>query len=457
MKNRIISICLTCFTVISLLSCGNDFLEESYDQNKTPDEVGSDKDLQALVYGAMHRMRSEFYYGRDFVIFGTVRSDIAFNTGATGRFLRPARFDMIPTEAYAADTWTQMYTVIGSANLVIGSELDTPLAKFAKAQAYTLRALVYFDLVRLYGQEYIGGDLGVPLVTVYEPGNDVKPQRASLDDTYAQIESDFEMAIQLFTEADDEGATVDYNDKTTLNIFSAEALMARYYLSRKDYEKARDFATDVIESGLYSVVSSGTYAVSWTLPNASSNSVLELAVGDVNTLSTNSIAYIYSPGGYGEVFPVETLSGEYDSDDVRLDVFAANADGEYLLGKYPDINGADNIRMVRIEEMYLTRAEAEFMLNGASTDVDDDLNAITAERNSVVYAGATLEDILLERKKELAFEGFRYFDLMRLGMDVEKVDENQTFESTIPFGDDRLAFPIPQVEINANPDITPNP
>ena len=72
-----------------------------------------------------------------------------------------------------------------------------------------------------------------------------------------------------------------YSDKTVLNEFSVKALMSRYYLYKGDYAKVRSLVNDVVASGKYSVIPRDSYLTSWTLNNASSNSVFELAVGPI--------------------------------------------------------------------------------------------------------------------------------------------------------------------------------
>jgi hypothetical protein len=85
------------------------------------------------------------------------------------------------------------------------------------------------------------------------------------------------------------------------------------------------------------------------------------------------------------------------------------------------------------------------------------LNKITAERNATAYSGnITKEDILMERRKELIFEGFQFFDLSRNGLPIEKVSDLQNISATIPAGDYRYALPIPLTEINANSNMEQN-
>ena len=86
-----------------------------------------------------------------------------------------------------------------------------------------------------------------------------------------------------------------------------------------------------------------------------------------------------------------------------------------------------------------------------------ELNKTIDAATGTSYVRATMDNILLERRKELAFEGFRYFDLMRNGLPILKVDPAQTFSGTeVALGEPRNAFPIPIAELNANPNMVQN-
>jgi starch-binding outer membrane protein, SusD/RagB family len=82
---------------------------------------------------------------------------------------------------------------------------------------------------------------------------------------------------------------------------------------------------------------------------------------------------------------------------------------------------------------------------------------IPSRRGASLYEEATVENVLAERRKELALEGHRFFDLVRNEKDILKVDSRQTFiGDKIPYGSTLLPFPIPQSEVNANPNIEQN-
>jgi hypothetical protein len=115
----------------------------------------------------------------------------------------------------------------------------------------------------------------------------------------------------------------------------------------------------------------------------------------------------------------------YDADDVRgaADMLGTAKGYPTMLGKFPTMNGSDNVTLFRVEEMHLIAAETSLRA-GNSADALTYLNNIPAIRGlgANYYASATLENILLERRKEFAFEGLRFHDLSRMGMDMPLID-----------------------------------
>ncbi|WP_238531712.1 RagB/SusD family nutrient uptake outer membrane protein [Nitritalea halalkaliphila] len=116
----------------------------------------------------------------------------------------------------------------------------------------------------------------------------------------------------------------------------------------------------------------------------------------------------------------------------------------------------DNTPVIRKSEMHLIRAEANFFL-GNTTEALLELNDFKALRGlepMELTGDAILEEILLERLKEFAFEGHRFFDLKRLGRDIDKSYLGPN--SSVPFTDFRILPPIPQREIDGNPNLNQN-
>jgi len=84
------------------------------------------------------------------------------------------------------------------------------------------------------------------------------------------------------------------------------------------------------------------------------------------------------------------------------------------------------------------------------------LNLIPSNRGASLYTTINENNILLERRKEFIFEGKRFEELTRMGRDIEKLYLQQNFAATIPYGDYRLAWPVPQAEIDANSNMMQN-
>lgn len=444
---RYIKISAAVMLLFGLGSCSKDFLEPHITTSKdVGTSVNTVGDLQALVKGAYDRMNESDYYGREYIVFGEVRSDNAFSNENSGRFLSPAQFSLTPTDAYAINTWEQIYQVIANTNIVINTEVennDSDEVKYVKGQAYTIRALAYMDLLRLYGQQNAGGDLGVPLVTIYNDPN-IYPARATIEAVWDQIGSDLEAAVANMK------AELDGDSPVEITSLAPVALQTRYYLYIGEYDNVIAAAEKVMD-GPYSIVDAASYEASWQADEAA-NSIFELAFTDTDNLSSNSLTYIYQDTGYGDIEVTDDLYDLYEPGDVRRTLFSVDGDVVRMVGKYQEYQS--NVPLIRYEEVILNLAEA--LAHDSPADALPYLNLITANRNATPYVAATLENVRLERRKELAMEGHRYFDLMRYEQAVPFVDNDQKFDEDIPFGDTRLAFPIPAGEISANPNVEQN-
>ena len=145
--------------------------------------------MHSFVLGAFVDMRSQYYYGKDFSIYAEVRSDHMLSNGRSGYYNTVAGYEMTSADSYAANTYKQIYKVVAKANNIVNfdiNSLDNAAASKAEAtyyvgQAYALRAQSFFDLLRLYGQKYTGGNDGIVLPVKFDPLN--KQGRSSIADT----------------------------------------------------------------------------------------------------------------------------------------------------------------------------------------------------------------------------------------------------------------------------------
>ena len=457
-------------TLGTLTSCSDDFVESEFFQDVQQGPLNTIEELEAFVKGQYVSMRAASYYGGDFLMIGELRSNNMYSDYANGAgyYQTVATYAMTSSDQYARDPYLAMYQTIAKANIVINNTPTSALTwkssqdpaaiqarnNYLKGQSYATRALVLFDALRMFGQEYSGGSLGVVVPTVYDPK--ALMGRSSVAETRAQIEADFDKAISLMSGT----ASPAYTNKTELNPLSVKALMTRYYLYKKDYAKVRSLVAEIVQANRYSVVAGADYASSFTKANSAPNSMFEVAVGTSGDLGTTSVSYKLNPApnGYGNMKVLPTLKAAYVADDIRKNgINTAN----FLNGKY--FNTFDNIHVVRFEEVLLNGAEAE--LNGGSdAKAISYFNLIQAKRGSgttgALPAVTTLTptDVYLERQKELVGEGFGYWDLLRRGESITQRNAAGVSGTVRNIGDNLLAFPIPRIELNVPGNkVEPNP
>jgi len=443
LRNNIFYLCALAF----LFSCTTDDLEPTLAQDKDVEtSITSIEDLEGLLGGLYNRMTDAQYYGRDYTVYGDVRSDNAFSNGNSGRFIRIGRFDLISTDGYARDTWEQIYRVIASANIIINADaasIDGDAAEIShiQGQAYAARALAHFDLMKLYGEEHTGGTLAVPYVSEYKPA-ELSQARNTLAELKTSIAADFASAESMISASAD--------DTQFISLQAVYGLESRFFLYTKNWSAAATAAAKVI--GNFSILTGADYINSWGI-DAPGNSIFELAYTGTDKLGNTSLGEMYNGEAYGDIEALKDLYDTFEAGDVRIDAdMFAEVSGQFRnIGKYPSTQGDLNVTLLRYEEVILNYAEALWRMDSSDPAALTHLNSIPSNRGATVYASVTEDNILLERRKELAFEGFRFYDLMRTGRAVPYVSTNQTFPSTgVAYGDSNLAFPIPQDEMNAN-------
>ena len=457
-----------------IVSCGESDLEPTLALDKDLDSgITSDADLGFVLNSAYDRMSVTGYYGRNSIIMGDVRTDNAYSNMNSGRF---ADSDM-DYSSNGAGPWSSIYRVIAITNIVINADasaLTGDPAKIAhiQGQAHALRALAHFDLLQDYGQHFITGQggadaLGVPYVKTYKDPAYLEPARATVASNIGDIAADLTTGISLMSDS--------YNTSTSyMTKAGAYAVLARaaLYAGSVDpslYATADSAAKWVIANSGATPVGASGFVSSYVTDNAS-NSIFELAFSGTDSRGINGIAYILRGTSYGDV---RILTGDganpdlldiYDNDDVRggSDMIGTAQGYPTMLGKFPTMNGEDNVTLFRIEEMHLIAAETSLRAGNAA-DALTYLNNIPAIRGlgAGYYASATMDNILLERRKEFAFEGLRFYDLSRMGMDMPLIDSfkqlNDDLTGTPPtYGSYRYAYPIALAERNANPNMVQN-
>lgn len=457
-KKRFLALVMS---VLLVSSCSESFLDLTpYDALDSESALLTDNDLYVALIGAYAGLYNENLYGRAIPIIAEIQADnVLISTVNSGRHTTIYQNTFVVNSADYEDLWQNAYEVINRVNNVINAELETVTDQTAvdqyKGEAYAIRALLYFDLVRIYAAPYSENPegLGVPIVTV----SDVEqlPARASIEEVYAQIIADLTQAESLLTTTTNTGQ---------FSLYAAKALRARVYLTQENYQEAFDEAVDVINSSGVSLVTGANYAAYWQTSAAQAlgtETLFEVISTQVNNAGFEELAYFYSQVGYGDALAQASLYNLYNDSDVRKALITpgVRAGGEnpaYIAEKYWDLTNYGGKRILRISELYLTAAEAAYNL-GNESDAITWLQSLVAERdaeNPVVETGAALlERIITERRKELAFEGDRIHTLNRLQRDV--VDRGTAVD--ILYADFRRVAPIPQRETDINANLEQNP
>lgn len=356
------------------------------------------------------------------------------------------------------------YSLIYQANdvlpripLVEASSADEPRRNILKGQLLALRGISHFGLLQAYCKTYDAADTrGVPVILVADPL--LRPARNTVAETIAQIESDLAEAKTLLPAV----TAADFKD-TVMNRINIAAYQARIALYKRDYDAAIGFATEVITSGIKPLVSGPQYDAIWT--DDTDNEVLFRIRYETST----AIGSLWTTtGGNIYISPSSKLENSYVANDQRLAAFiGTNASGGKYVNKFFSSSRGGRVvdmKACRTAEMYLIRAEA--YAKKASPDVTlgaADLNLLRSNRiagyANQVFASATdlFNAVIEERFKELCFEGFRIFDLKRNNLPVQRLaaDASPAWQ-TLPTGNYRFVFPIPNEELLANPQMVQN-
>ena len=448
-----------------LTSCRKDFTETQFFQSKQAEPLKTVEEVSSFVNGTYAQMREKEYLGSYYLAYGEVRSDEVYNNMDVGRFRGESLYAMDANNGDARDTWTTIYGVIANINNVInapdnlssqaGGAANPSEVKAIKAQAYAIRGMAFFDLLRLYGQKYTGGTLGVPLPLQYNAlANTTRP---TIEDTEKQIEKDFNEAIHLFQDvATAQGTTlaglVNTTDKTKLSPMAVKAYQSRFYLYKGDWNMVATLSREIIDSHKYEVVPEADLAASFVKANAN-NSIFELAVGVKGSLGSEAFGYLFNSGGYATLLPTAYAISLFDDADARGNLFVGNSDDGYFLdGKFSDLQSQSNLKLVRYEEVLLNAAEASLNKGDQATALDY-YNQLRAQRGfrAAPATSLTMEELKKERLRELLGEGFRYWDLLRWGDTVPYYDRTGATDPAnnraVP--NKVFAFPIPQAERNS--------
>ncbi len=438
------SIILFALLIWGLTGCEDLLDTDPYHSIPSDEAINTAQDVERAINGCYSAMQSNGYYARHYLIFGDLAADNLRWTGTHDGYDQVNSNNILADNVYVESIWSSIYIALNRVNNTLAAipDVDPDLMNDASknramAELRFLRALHHYNLMRLFG----------PIPVRTEPATagdaDLNIPRQSMETVLELIYDDLEFAMEHITEQISMGRA---------SKPAAQALMARVKLHDyfiRDNEAHLDdaiaFATHVIED--YGLNLEPDYA-NLFINGGSMESVFELAF---NEQEDNRLGFYFFPtalSGRYEVAPPQEFIDSFSEDDLRMETSISFEGADPYGNKYTDIQtGTDNVYIFRLAEMHLIRAEAMILKEDANLDlIREDINAIRERAGLLPVTTsnypALLQEVEIQRQKEFAFEGHRWFDLVRTNRAME-VLENVTSEH-------QLLFPIPLSEILAN-------
>lgn len=486
-----------CFVLLSLIlsSCQKDFLETAPTDALSSDVMFNSIEGANLALNGMYRYFYAYHANHD--RFGHMANILEMDLMGEDMVLHSAGYGWFrnqyawvthrnPDFAVPWERWRHYYALINNANIIVFyiDDVDGPAAdkNNIKAQALSVRAFAYYQLIQLFGPSYKLFPTGNGLPVYTEPTQEGNP-RLSLADVYSQIETDLDDAIQLF------GGDNFQRHRSHVNLAVAHGLRARVALAKEDWSIALTHANQAIQIAETSgrrlftptevyinnddfsdpnVVNVGSgfnnnQAPEWLWGSEIIEDQATIFASFMSHLDARFLSYAQlglqkkiSPALYDKIPDTDSRKTHWIGPGMgagALVDFNQVKFGVQEIGSW----SADYVYM-RLAEMYLIKAEAQARM-GSSSDAANTLFQLVSQRDPAYILStntdeALIEEILLHRRIELWGEGFRFIDLKRIGAALDRVDKGhdpslaQLME--LPAGDNRWLWKIPTAEFDAN-------
>ncbi len=439
------------------------------------------------------RDRQEHWY-LDLLLIADAHADNAYG-GTTGAEVVPFENNTVDGgNSVISRDWNSYLVDVSRANRLlenIDEVTDASLTenerKRYKAEAKIFRAMVYFEMARIWGS--------VPLITteaaditaenIEDVYGDYFPAQSSEEDVYRQIEKDL---LEALPDAADNNPA----DKTRFSKSVARALLAKVYAEKpiRDYAKVIQYADELAADGFDLVADfSDLFATNATNTDAKArNTVESILEGQFFAGNGNWVTWMFGRdlSNWNNNFtwakwvtPSRDLIRAYQTagDEVRFNqsivYYETTWSNYYPANNYPFMyklrSAFNSIIRLRYADILLLKAEALIMGGSdlaAAADIVDRVrqraglprlsNSVRSNRDAMVEA------LLNERRLELAFEGQRWFDLVRLDKVEEVMNAVHTRDTgrrplVYPFDANSYRLPIPQSAIDQNPNLIQNP
>jgi hypothetical protein len=409
--------------VFLLSSCGKQL--NIYPHSAVSIDDVSAKDLDQLLNGVYNKVQNA--PGREsYIMFDMIGGNLIQARGSGG-VLPLINSVLRPEVSMISDAWNGYYNALYQVNALLQAAASLPPSAArdnALGTAHFFRGYLYYNLVTRWGD--------VPLL---KENTTDKVKRDPAAEVWAFIESELHEAI---------GQLPSFSDYHYVSREAATALLARTMLAEGKMQAAASLAEQIIGSGTFQLDDFSKIfrgADNSEEIFAFSNLTAESSIA----ISTLFYTYAHPVKGSYVYAPSPEVMSLYDDGDNRKAISIDTYEGNNVINKYPSgQSGTDPIIVTRLAEMYLISAEAQG-IKGL-----DRLNELRAARGlaAVHPAGDAeyLQDVYLERRRELLAEGFRWYDLVRTGRAKQELG----------ITDAQLKLPLPAKELVVNKLLTQN-
>ncbi len=455
MKN-IVSI--LCICLLACTSCNKDFLELNPQSTIAPETFfKTSGDAITAVNGCYKSLAVGSQYSSTFQILMEARADNYLDqdpSSGAGQNYQINRFSDSPGNTNLYNSWTSLYSTVFRCNTVLESvepiKMDNTLKNRIKGEASFIRALSYFNLVRLWGN--------VPLVVKsIDPTGASGLKRDATTAIYAQIEADLTFAAANLPE------TYPAVDLGRVTKGAAQGLLGKVYVYQKKFTNAKTVLDEVINGKKFSLLPNIAETFS---PTIKYHAEILFAIRFAKGLSGQDHGYWYANT---QIIGLDsTLFKAYDAVDTRrtqIEFAKPTGNSNILPRKFHDTpvnnNAGNDFPVLRYADVLLLQAETmnELGYNNstAAGTAFAHLNAIRKRAGLAELTGTDLAtqgafrtEIYKQRRLEFPFECDRWFDMVRTGTAIEAIAASSKKQTIAPF---RFLYPIPQQEI----DIMNNP
>lgn len=467
MKNSFTKITVIFFSILFLLSCEKEFLEEPSPTDTVTSEVifGSRTGVEAFISGILRRMRAQYtatdsaglnsiYYAR------SVKGNDVIQ-GPTWFLFDYANDNREPTYRRVNFTWQFSYDIINQTNTLInGIANSAALSDSDKdelsAQGRALRAFYYFQLAMEFTPAYMENSTAEAPPIYTELSLEGNPM-STLQEIYDLILDDLTFAVANLT---------DYRlDKSYVNQNVANAMLAQVYQTMENWPAAEQAARAAYGGDVNSVLDAGSYGngfddisnTEWIWGSPQSDDQSNYYWGAPHAHADHAVL------SYAATFFNNDFVAEFSGTDIRnmfQEAYAVDATDyrNWVTTKFSFTFDADH-PIIRSTEMILVEAEALYW-QGDEAGAHNLLFQLQSNRDAAaVQSGNTgtdlLDEILLERRKELYAEaGIEWFDAKRLRRGITRTGNHRVGSEADLLPDDvKFYLKIPQSEIDANPNI----